>query len=80
MILNYIGLYCDSSWGLGWGHIYVSEGSSQPDNLIDFPDHCDHVHIRHYRHVLPDTTLCTGGQRAVRAQAFVEVVFGKGSR
>ncbi|KAF8895696.1 organic solute transporter Ostalpha-domain-containing protein [Gymnopilus junonius] len=24
VILNYIGLYCDSSWGLGWGHIYIT--------------------------------------------------------
>jgi hypothetical protein len=23
VILNYVGLYCESSWGLGWGHIYV---------------------------------------------------------
>lgn len=23
VILDYMGLYCESSWGLGWGHIYV---------------------------------------------------------
>lgn len=24
VILNYIGLYCEDSWGLGWGHIYIT--------------------------------------------------------
>ncbi|KAF8973164.1 organic solute transporter Ostalpha-domain-containing protein [Flammula alnicola] len=24
VILNYIGLYCESSWALGWGHIYIT--------------------------------------------------------
>ncbi|KDR75253.1 hypothetical protein GALMADRAFT_542138 [Galerina marginata CBS 339.88] len=24
VILDYIGLYCESSWGLGWGHIYIT--------------------------------------------------------
>ncbi|KAG6837828.1 hypothetical protein H0H93_016196 [Arthromyces matolae] len=24
IILNYLGLYCEQSWGLGWGHIYLS--------------------------------------------------------
>ncbi|KAG6831760.1 hypothetical protein H0H92_007912 [Tricholoma furcatifolium] len=24
VILNYLGLYCEDSWGLGWGHIYIS--------------------------------------------------------
>lgn len=24
VILDYAGLYCEDSWGLGWGHIYVS--------------------------------------------------------
>ncbi|KAF8813756.1 DUF300-domain-containing protein [Phlegmacium glaucopus] len=24
VILNYMGLYCENSWGLGWGHIYIS--------------------------------------------------------
>lgn len=23
VILDYMGLYCEESWGLGWGHIYV---------------------------------------------------------
>lgn len=23
VILDYMGLYCESSWGLGWGHIWV---------------------------------------------------------
>ncbi len=25
VILNYAGLYCEDSWGVGWGHIYVSD-------------------------------------------------------
>ncbi|KAH9485156.1 Transmembrane protein 184-like protein [Psilocybe cubensis] len=24
VILDYMGLYCESSWGLGWGHIYIT--------------------------------------------------------
>jgi hypothetical protein len=24
VILNYIGLYCEQSWSLGWGHIWIS--------------------------------------------------------
>lgn len=23
VVLDYMGLYCESSWGLGWGHIWV---------------------------------------------------------
>ncbi|KAF9453990.1 DUF300-domain-containing protein [Macrolepiota fuliginosa MF-IS2] len=23
VVLDYMGLYCESSWGLGWGHIYL---------------------------------------------------------
>ncbi|TFY59581.1 hypothetical protein EVJ58_g5692 [Rhodofomes roseus] len=24
VILNYIGLYCEDSWGPGWGHVYIT--------------------------------------------------------
>ncbi|RDB24739.1 hypothetical protein Hypma_007940 [Hypsizygus marmoreus] len=24
VILNYMGLYCEESWGLGWGHVYIT--------------------------------------------------------
>ncbi|KAJ3570906.1 hypothetical protein NP233_g4098 [Leucocoprinus birnbaumii] len=24
VILDYLGLYCEQSWGLGWGHIYIT--------------------------------------------------------
>lgn len=24
VILDYVGLYCEESWGLGWGHIYIT--------------------------------------------------------
>ncbi|TFK75468.1 DUF300-domain-containing protein [Pluteus cervinus] len=24
IILDYVGLYCEDSWGLGWGHIYIT--------------------------------------------------------
>ncbi|KAF5351717.1 hypothetical protein D9756_007521 [Leucocoprinus leucothites] len=24
VVLDYLGLYCESSWGLGWGHIYIT--------------------------------------------------------
>ncbi|KAF7782359.1 hypothetical protein Agabi119p4_1735 [Agaricus bisporus var. burnettii] len=24
IILDYVGLYCESSWGLGWGHLYIT--------------------------------------------------------
>ncbi|KJA20771.1 hypothetical protein HYPSUDRAFT_42863 [Hypholoma sublateritium FD-334 SS-4] len=24
VILNYVGLYCEDSWGVGWGHIYIT--------------------------------------------------------
>ncbi|KAF9564817.1 DUF300-domain-containing protein [Agrocybe pediades] len=24
VILDYMGLYCEDSWGLGWGHIYIT--------------------------------------------------------
>ncbi|KAF8070429.1 organic solute transporter Ostalpha-domain-containing protein, partial [Lyophyllum atratum] len=24
VILDYMGLYCEESWGLGWGHIYIT--------------------------------------------------------
>ncbi|KAF9476348.1 DUF300-domain-containing protein [Pholiota conissans] len=24
VILNYMGLYCEDSWGVGWGHIYIT--------------------------------------------------------
>ncbi|PFH53773.1 hypothetical protein AMATHDRAFT_54269 [Amanita thiersii Skay4041] len=24
VILDYAGLYCESSWGLGWGHVYIT--------------------------------------------------------
>ncbi|KAF8639514.1 hypothetical protein AX17_001419 [Amanita inopinata Kibby_2008] len=24
VILDYVGLYCEGSWGLGWGHIYIT--------------------------------------------------------
>ncbi|KAJ3517263.1 hypothetical protein NLJ89_g614 [Agrocybe chaxingu] len=23
VILDYVGLYCESSWGFGWGHVYI---------------------------------------------------------
>jgi len=26
VILDYAGLYCEDSWGLGWGHVYVGIG------------------------------------------------------
>ncbi|KAJ3748543.1 organic solute transporter Ostalpha-domain-containing protein [Lentinula detonsa] len=24
VLLNYVGLYCEDSWGLGWGHTYIT--------------------------------------------------------
>lgn len=41
VVLDYMGLYCEESWGFGWGHVYVRFlYSLLPDFSVELHDTC----------------------------------------
>lgn len=70
-----MGLYCESSWGLGWGHIYVrSSFETSRAEAHGMPDHYHRIIISDRRYVLPDPTVRRSVKRLSKAQASVEAL------
>lgn len=69
-----MGLYCESSWGLGWGHLYVNLRGAKLRNvqLILLIDHSRRIVIGDYCYVLFDSVICFGVQEAGKAKTLAQ--------
>ena len=82
MILDYIGLYCEDSWSLGWGHVYVCSFRSRA--CFSLPDACSVDHVGRvglgiYRHVLPDPSVHGCQSRTRATQPIAKTIRCQGS-
>lgn len=80
IVLNYIGLYCASSWSPRWGYIYVCHLISNPacPNLFLALPNC--IYFRHDSHVLPNPALPNGIQASRTPSTAIEDDFDQGCR
>lgn len=84
IILDSVGLYCETSWNPRWGHIYVrlvlyfSFYTCQ--FFGNFKDRHHHFPLGHSRYVLLDPAVCGSGGGAVAPQAASETFLGQSSR
>lgn len=91
VILNYVGLYCEDSWGVGWGHIYVSGQFVCSLELvlvvgvliiedIYLPDNHHNVNISDHCNVLLAPIIYPNSERFSPTPTFAETFLRQGRR
>jgi len=80
IVLNYLGLYCASSWSPRWGYIYVCHliSNSACSNIFSALPNC--VYFRHDSYVLPNPALPNGIQAPGTPSTAIEDDFDQGCR
>ncbi len=80
IVLNYLGLYCASSWSPRWGYIYACHliSNSACSNVFSALPNC--IYFRHDSHVLPNPALPNGIQASGTPSTAIEDDFDQGGR